>query len=365
MSIKFELHKTSGAARRGTVTTKHGTIQTPVFMPVGTQGTVKAMFPESVAETGAEIILGNTYHLMLRPTAEVVNRMGGLHKFMNWPKSILTDSGGYQVMSLQSLRKLSDKGVEFKSHIDGSKHFLTPERSIEIQHLLDSNITMQLDECTPYPATPKEAEKSMLLSAAWAKRSKDAFKDREGYGLFGIVQGSVYKDLRHQSAAALQEIGFDGYAVGGLAVGEGHDLMLKTLDFTMPELPTDKPRYLMGVGKPQDIIEAVFRGIDMFDCVLPSRSGRNGQAFVRGGTINIRNAKHVESSEPLDDKCGCYTCKTYTRAYLHHLTKAGEILACMLMTLHNLHFYQDLMRAIRTSIEEDNYADFVANNEFV
>ena len=280
MSIKFELYKKSGRARRGQVTTRHGTIQTPVFMPVGTQGTVKAMFPEAVAELGAEIILGNTYHLMLRPTAELIDRMGGLHEFMNWPKSILTDSGGYQVMSLKDLRKLSDKGVEFKSHLDGAKHFLTPERSIEIQHLLDSNITMQLDECTPYPATIKEAEASMLLSAAWAKRSFDAFKDRDGYGIFGIVQGSVYKDLRHHSASILKDIEFDGYAVGGLAVGEGHELMLKTLDFTMSELPQHKPRYLMGVGKPIDIIESVARGIDMFDCVLPSRSGRNGQAFV-------------------------------------------------------------------------------------
>lgn len=364
MSLKFQLLAQSGRARLGKLETKHGAIDTPAFMPVGTQATVKAMFPEDVSALGAQVILGNTYHLMLRPTAEVVAKLGGLHKFMNWSGPILTDSGGFQVMSLRDLRKISEDGVKFKSHLNGDTHFLTPERSVEIQHLLDSNITMVLDECTPYPATEREAALSMHLSMKWAKRSKEAFINRPGYGIFGIVQGSIYEDLRKESARRLQEIGFDGYAVGGLAVGEGHQLMLDTLEFTNPALPKDKPRYLMGVGKPIDIIESVARGIDMFDCVLPSRSGRNGQAFVRGGAINLRNAKHILDETPLDSKCECYTCKNYSKAYLNHLTRAGEILGSMLLTMHNLHFYQDLMRQIRRSIEEDRYPEFVKNNEF-
>ncbi|MFI4983959.1 MAG: tRNA guanosine(34) transglycosylase Tgt [Rickettsiales bacterium] len=355
MTLNFKLHSKLGNARTGVLQTAHGNIHTPAFMPVGTAATVKAMLPESVATTGAEIILGNTYHLMLRPSAELIDKFGGLHKFMNWDKPILTDSGGYQVMSLSSLRKITEDGVRFSSHVDGSKHMLTPERSIEIQYLLDSNVTMCFDECTPYPATHEVAKKSMELSMRWAQRSKIAFKDRAGYGIFGIVQGSTYEDLRQESVDALTKIGFDGYAVGGLAVGEGQAEMFRTLDFTMPMLPTNTPRYLMGVGKPSDIIGAVMRGIDMFDCVLPTRSGRNGQAFVRGGTLNIRNAKCTEDPSPIDTKCQCYTCKNYSRAYLHHLVKAKEILGATLMTWHNLHYYQDLMRDLRKAIDEQNW----------
>ena len=356
----FELIKTDGMARRGRITTAHGQIETPAFMPVGTAATVKAMRPESLAETGAQILLGNTYHLMLRPTAERIAALGGLHKFMNWPGPILTDSGGFQVMSLSQLRKMTEKGVTFRSHIDGSAHELTPERSIEIQHLLDSNITMVLDECTPYPATHEEADKSMQLSMRWAERSKDAFKKRPGYGLFGIVQGSTYEDLRQQSAERLIEIGFDGYAVGGLAVGEGQQMMFDTLDVTTPHLPADKPHYLMGVGKPSDLVGAVKRGIDMFDCVLPSRSGRTGQAFTRRGQVNIRNARHADDHRPLDEQCTCPACTGYSRAYLHHLLKAGEILGLMLLTWHNLHYFQELMADIRQAIEEDRFEDFEA-----
>lgn len=356
MTITFEVCSKLDNARTGLIKTAHGEIKTPAFMPVGTAATVKAMLPESVKETGADIILGNTYHLMLRPTAELIDKFGGLHKFMNWDKPILTDSGGYQVMSLSSLRKITEDGVRFSSHIDGSKHMLTPERSIEIQHMLDSNITMCFDECTPYPATHEVAKSSMELSMRWALRSKNAFKDMDGYGMFGIVQGSTYEDLRKESIEALTKIGFDGYAVGGLAVGEGQEEMFRTLDFTMPMMPKDKPRYLMGVGKPSDIIGAVMRGIDMFDCVLPTRSGRNGQAFVRGGTLNIRNAQYTSDAQPIDQKCQCYTCKNYTRAYLHHLVKAKEILGAILMTWHNLHYYQDLMRDLRKAIEEQNWS---------
>ena len=356
----FELIKTDGMARRGRITTAHGQIETPAFMPVGTAATVKAMRPESVAETGAQILLGNTYHLMLRPTAERIAALGGLHKFMNWPGPILTDSGGFQVMSLSQLRQMTEKGVTFRSHIDGSAHELTPERSIEIQHLLDSNITMVLDECTPYPATHEEADKSMQLSMRWAERSKDAFKKRPGYGLFGIVQGSTYADLRKESAERLIEIGFDGYAVGGLAVGEGQEMMFDTLDVTTPHLPADKPHYLMGVGKPSDLVGAVKRGIDMFDCVLPSRSGRTGQAFTRRGPVNIRNARHADDHRPLDEQCTCPACTGYSRAYLHHLLKAGEILGLMLLTWHNLHYFQELMADIRKSIEEGRFEEFEA-----
>lgn len=352
MTIKFTLKNKDGNARTGTVHTAHGDIRTPAFMPVGTAATVKAMQPQSVKDTGADIILGNTYHLMLRPTAERIAKLGGLHQFMNWHGPILTDSGGFQVMSLSGISKISEEGVNFSSHIDGSKHMLSPERSMEIQHLLGSDITMIFDECTPFPATHEVAKKSMELSLRWAERSKKAYVEREGYGLFGIVQGSVYEDLRHISAKALQDIGFDGYAIGGLAVGEGQEEMFRVLDFTMPVMEKDKPRYLMGVGKPTDLVGAVMRGVDMFDCVLPTRSGRNGQAFTWHGTVNIRNAKHAEDLSPLDENCACPACKDHTRAYLHHLVKAGEILGAMLMTWHNLQFYQDLMQAMRDAIDE-------------
>ncbi len=349
--IQFELIKTDGVARRGRVSTAHGTIETPCFMPVGTVGTVKAMTPEAVASTGAEIILGNTYHLHLRPGEDIVAQMGGLQKFNNWHRPILTDSGGFQVMSLSGLRKISEKGVEFQSHIDGSRHFLSPEISIQIQHKLNSNITMAFDECTPFPATAEQAQKSMQLSMRWARRSKDAFIDRDGFGIFGINQGSVYHDLRLESAEKLAEMGFDGYAIGGLAVGEGQEQMFKVLDYIPAHLPADKPRYLMGVGKPDDILGAVLRGVDMFDCVLPTRSGRNGQAFTRFGTCNMKNAKHKNDPNPIDPECQCPACKNYSRAYIHHLIRAGEILGAMLLTWHNIHYYQDLMRTIRTAIE--------------
>ncbi|MBT3557715.1 MAG: tRNA guanosine(34) transglycosylase Tgt [Rhodospirillales bacterium] len=358
--IKFDLKSTDGMARRGAITTAHGVIQTPAFMPVGTAATVKTMRPESVAETGAEIILGNTYHLMLRPGAERIASLGGLHKFMNWPGPILTDSGGFQVMSLSELRKITEDGVRFRSHIDGSYHDLTPERSIEIQHLLDSNITMVLDECTPYPATEQQATDSMRLSMRWAARSKAAFQKRDGYGLFGIVQGGVYPSLRAESAKALSDIGFDGYAVGGLAVGEGREAMFATLDVTTPELPGDRPRYLMGVGKPEDLVGAVARGVDMFDCVLPTRSGRTGQAFTRRGQVNIRNARHKDDPRPLDEECTCPACTSYSRAYLHHLASSKEVLGLMLLSWHNLHYYQQLMSGIRAAIEAGTYADFMA-----
>jgi len=356
----FELIATDGAARRGRVSTAHGVIDTPAFMPVGTAGTVKAMLPQSVAGTGAQIVLGNTYHLMLRPGAERVHKLGGLHKFMDWPGPILTDSGGFQVMSLSEIRKITEDGVRFRSHIDGSYHTLTPERSIEIQNLLDADITMAFDECTPYPATEKQARDSMELSMRWAKRSKDAFEDRPGYGLFGIVQGSVYENQRLESAAALKEIGFHGYAVGGLAVGEGQQLMFDTLDYTCPALPADKPHYLMGVGKPGDIVGAVARGIDMFDCVLPTRSGRNGQAWTRRGPVNVKNARHAEDPRPLDAECPCPACTQFSRAYLNHLVKAGEILAMMLVTWHNLTYYQQLMADLRAAIEGGTFQAYLA-----
>ncbi len=359
--IGFTLKAEDGAARRGEVATAHGTIQTPAFMPVGTAATVKAMRPEDVAATGADIILGNTYHLMLRPTAERIAALGGLHKFMNWPKAILTDSGGFQVMSLSELRKIDEKGVTFRSHLDGAKMEVSPERSIEIQHLLGSDITMAFDECTPFPATLEVAEKSMELSMRWAARSRDAFKNRDGMGIFGIVQGSVYPELRHRSAKALTEIGFDGYAVGGLAVGEGQDAMFAVLDYTVPALPRDRPRYLMGVGKPSDLVGAVTRGIDMFDCVMPTRSGRTAQAFTHRGTVNLRNARHADDTRPLDEKCGCHACTGYSRAYLHHLSKANEILGSMLLTEHNLRYYADLMRGLRGAIERGGLADFTAD----
>jgi queuine tRNA-ribosyltransferase len=356
--LKFTVMARDGAARMGRIETAHGTIRTPAFMPVGTAATVKAMTPEAVRATGADIILGNTYHLMLRPGAERIARLGGLHKFMNWPGPILTDSGGYQVMSLAKLRRIEESGVTFQSHLDGSSIALTPERSIEIQHLLGADIAMAFDECTPFPATPEVAAQSMRLSMRWARRSRDAFVPRPGHGLFGIVQGGIHAPLRAESAAALRDIGFDGYAVGGLAVGEGQALMFETLEATVPHLPTDRPRYLMGVGKPADIVGAVLRGIDMFDCVLPTRSGRTGQAFTRHGTINIRNARHAEDARPLDPDCRCPACMQYGRAYLHHLSKADEILGHMLLTQHNVTYFQDLMAELRAAIEAGGLAAF-------
>jgi len=350
MSFGFELLATDGAARRGRVSTAHGVIDTPAFMPVGTAGTVKGMLPDAVASTGAQILLGNTYHLMLRPGAERVAEFGGLHKFMNWPGPILTDSGGFQVMSLASLRTLDERGVTFKSHLDGSKYDLTPERAIEIQHLLDATITMVLDECTPFPAAEDEAERSMLRSMRWAERCRTCFAARPGYGLFGIVQGSVYPHLRAQSVEALTKIGFEGYAIGGLAVGEGQDEMFRVLDCTAPLLPKDRPRYLMGVGRPSDLVGAVRRGVDMFDCVMPTRSGRTGQAFIRGGTLNIKNAVHATSDRPLDADCRCPACTGFSRGYLNHLFKANEMLGPILLTWHNLQHYQDLMASLRQGI---------------
>lgn len=356
--FSFKLKNTDNKARRGEVVTAHGTIQTPAFMPVGTAATVKALKFSDVKKSGAEIILGNTYHLMLRPTAELIEKLGGLHKFMNWDKPILTDSGGFQVMSLSKIRKISDEGVEFSSHIDGTKYFVTPERSIEIQHMLGSDITMIFDECVQFPATFDQAKDAMDRSILWAQRSKDAFKERPGYGLFGIVQGSTFRDLREISSKKLVEIGFDGYAIGGLAVGEGQESMFEVLEYSPDFLPQDKPRYLMGVGKPSDIVGAVARGIDMFDCVLPTRSGRNGQVFTRNGVLNIKNAKHKDDESPIDDKCGCYACKNHSRAYLHHLSKANEILAPMLLSEHNVFYYQDLMKDIRSAIEEGRFTEF-------
>ena len=408
MSIQFTIHTTDGNARTGVIATAHGEIRTPAFMPVGTAATVKAMHPEQVAATGADILLGNTYHLMLRPTAERIARLGGLHKFMRWDKPILTDSGGFQVMSLSHLRKMTEKAVTFQSHIDGSSHELSPERSMEIQHLLGSTITMVLDECTPFPATEAVAEASMEMSMRWAQRSKDAFvalknssfnsplegesnrpgdlvggeggtvrayvgehgetgtphvspsasplplkggAKNSGYGLFGIVQGSTYEPLRLRSAAALAEIGFDGYAIGGLAVGEGQAEMFRVLDFTVPATPADRPRYLMGVGKPSDLLGAVERGVDMFDCVIPTRSGRNARAYTSMGEINLRNARHADDPRPLDPSSAS-PANQYSRAYLHHLFKADEMLGPMLLTMHNLHYYQELMAGMRAAIAE-------------
>ena len=358
--FSFTLTKIDGGARRGEMTTAHGAVATPAFMPVGTQATVKGLAPETVRAAGADIVLGNTYHLMLRPGAERIERLGGLHKFMNWPRAILTDSGGYQVMSLAELRKVSEAGVTFRSHIDGAAHELTPERSIQIQHSLGADITMAFDECTPYPIEEAPAADSMRLSMRWAERCKAAFVPRPGHGLFGIVQGSVYPELRAESAARVAGIGFDGHAVGGLAVGEGQEKMFEMLDFTVPLLPADKPRYLMGVGKPADLVGAVRRGIDMFDCVLPTRSGRTGQAFTRRGALNIRNARHLEDPRPLDEACACPACCNYSRAYLHHLWRAEEILGQMLLTWHNLHYYQDIMRGLRGAIETGSLGHWIA-----
>lgn len=356
--FSFNLSHKDNKARRGTINCLRGKIQTPTFMPVGTLGTVKAMKNSDIIESGAEIILGNVYHLMLRPGADLIEKMGGLHNFMNWHKPILTDSGGFQVMSLSKIRKISDEGVEFSSHIDGQKYFVTPEKSIDIQRQLDSDITMIFDECVSYPASHEQAKKAMERSLDWAKRSKTAFHQRDGYGIFGIVQGSVYEDLRKISAKNLIDLDFNGYAIGGLAVGEGQQEMFQVLDYCPDLLPQDKPRYLMGVGKPTDILGAVARGIDMFDCVIPTRSGRTGQAFTREGAINIRNAKYQLDNEPLDKKCQCYTCQNHSKSYLNHLVKSNEILGSMLLTNHNIYFYQDLMREIRKSIEEQNFTNF-------
>lgn len=366
-TFALEIAARDGRARTGVLKTPRGEIRTPAFMPVGTAATVKAMKPRDVRATGADIILGNTYHLMLRPGAERVARLGGLHKFMNWDRPILTDSGGFQVMSLAQLRTISEDGVRFQSHIDGSAHHLTPERSMEIQRLLGSDIVMAFDECTPFPASHETARTSMELSMRWAGRSRRAFDDLggrdAGSALFGIVQGGVYQDLRAESAAALREIGFEGYAVGGLAVGEGQELMFEVLDHTVPHLPDDRPRYLMGVGKPDDIVGAVMRGIDMFDCVLPTRSGRNAQAFTRRGTVNFKNARHLDDPRPLDETCRCTLCRNYSRAYMAHLVRAGEILGAMLLTEHNLTYYQDLMEGLRQAIAVGRLQHFAAEFE--
>ncbi|MEY4269197.1 MAG: hypothetical protein RLZZ58_413 [Pseudomonadota bacterium] len=361
----FAIHAADGRARTGVIRMQRGDICTPAFMPVGTAATVKALRPAEVRAAGADVILGNTYHLMLRPGAERVARLGGLHRFMGWDRPILTDSGGYQVMSLSALTKQSEDGVSFKSHLDGSRHMLSPERSMEIQRLLDSDIVMAFDECPPNGVDEKRAADSMARSMRWARRSRDAFDgggDHAGRAaLFGIQQGSLDEALREQSAAALIDIGFDGYAIGGLAVGEGQDAMFGVLDYAPGQLPADKPRYLMGVGKPDDLVGAVLRGVDMFDCVLPTRSGRNGQAFTWAGPVNIRNAKHAEDQGPLDPRCGCPVCTTWSRAYIHHLVRAGEMLGAMLMTQHNIHFYQALMAAMRDAISAGQMAGFATD----
>jgi queuine tRNA-ribosyltransferase len=356
----FTLHKTDGTARLGTVHTGRGDIRTPAFMPVGTVGTVKGLYLDQVKETGADIILGNTYHLMLRPGAEQVAKLGGLHTLIRWDGPILTDSGGFQIMSLSKIRKIREEGATFQSHIDGSRHFLSPERAMEIQRLLGSDIQMQLDQCIEYPHTEKAAIKAMELSLRWAERSRAAFESvpQPGRGNFGIVQGGTDENLRLRSAAGLVDIGFEGYAIGGLAVGEGQKLMLSTIDFTAPALPVDKPRYLMGVGTPDDMLEAVARGVDMFDCVMPTRSGRHGQAFTRFGKVNIRNAKHASDMRPLDEEHPCPALSKYSRAYLHHLIRSGEMLGMMLMSWANIAYYQSLMQGIRTAIAEGRFEDF-------
>jgi queuine tRNA-ribosyltransferase len=359
-SFSYRTIAADGPARAGVIGTAHGEIETPAFMPVGTTGTIKAMTANAVCATGASIVLGNTYHLMLRPGAERIAALGGLHRFMDWPGPILTDSGGFQIMSLVKLRKLDTDGVTFQSHIDGTRHRLTPARSIEIQHLLDATITMVLDECTQFPATRDQAQSSMQLSMRWAAASKRAFVPRPGYGLYGIVQGSVFPDLRHASVVALTDIGFDGYAIGGLAVGEGQATMLAILDTTVPLLPHDRPRYLMGVGTPDDLIGAVQRGIDMFDCVIPTRGGRTARAFTTQGILNLRNARFADEAGPLDPACDCPACARHSRAYLHHLFKSAEMLGPMLLTWHNLTYYQRLMRGMRAAIAAGRLADFAA-----
>ena len=349
-SFGFSVEARDGAARAGLLRTAHGEVETPVFMPVGTAGTVKAMTADAVRDTGATVVLGNTYHLMLRPGAERVAALGGLHRFMDWPGPILTDSGGFQVMSLAAMRVMDADGVTFRSHLDGSAHRLTPERSTAIQHALDATITMAFDECTPFEATDDEVARSMRLSMRWAARSRESFVQRPGYGQFGIVQGGVHPALRRESAAALRAIGFEGYAIGGLAVGEGQALMFETLDATVPHLPADAPRYLMGVGTPADLVGAVRRGIDMFDCVMPTRAGRTARAFVPGGTLNLRNARHAADAAPLEAGCPCLACTRHSRAYLHHLFRAAEMLGPILLTAHNLTYYGRLMSGLREAI---------------
>ncbi|MBL1142933.1 MAG: tRNA guanosine(34) transglycosylase Tgt [Proteobacteria bacterium] len=358
--MKFELSKKNGDARRGQISFPRGTIETPAFMPVGTYGTVKAMTPEELEGIGAEIILGNTFHLMLRPGMEVIKEFGGLHSFMNWNKPILTDSGGFQVFSLAESRKITEEGAHFKSPVDGSKVFLGPEEAIQIQHTLNSDIVMIFDECTPYPATEEEAADSMRLSLRWAKRSKEAHGNNEN-ALFGIVQGGMYQSLREESLSGLKEIGFDGYAIGGLSVGEPVDLMMEVLENIMPGMPEDKPRYLMGVGTPENLVESVRRGIDMFDCVMPTRNARNGHLFTEVGDIRIRNATHRHDQSPIDKNCACYSCQNYSRAYLHHLDKTNEILGSRLNTIHNLYYYQFLMKGLRSAIEENTLSEFIAD----
>ena len=360
-SFPFKIEAVHGMARKGVLKTARGDIRTPAFMPVGTAATVKALYPDQVAQTGADIILGNTYHLMLRPGAERVQRLGGLHDFMRWSGPILTDSGGFQVWSLSDLREMSEEGVAFKSHLDGSRHMLTPERSIQIQaDLLGADISMQLDECTDFPCSYDDAAKSMELSVRWGERSKAAFGERETQNLFGIVQGSVYEELRKRSAQALIETGYDGYAIGGLAVGEGFEAMCEVLDYTTPSLPTDRPRYLMGVGKPVDLVEAVARGVDMFDCVLPTRSGRHGQAWSDYGPFNLKNARYAEDLSPLDESLHVPASTEYSRAYVHHLIRAGEYLGSMLLSWHNIAYYQDLMARMRAAIASGEFETFRA-----
>lgn len=360
--FSFKLLKTDGAARRGEITTPHGVVRTPAFMPVGTQATVKAMYPQQVRDLGADVILGNTYHLMLRPTAERVAKLGGLHHFMNWPHTILTDSGGFQVMSLAQLRKMSEEGVSFRSHHDGSKHMMSPERSIEIQGLLGSDIQMQLDQCIALPAERSEIEEAMNLSLRWADRSRTQFEKMGGPGkgqaLYGIVQGGDNPELRVESAQRLGEMPFEGYSVGGLAVGEPQEVMLRMLEVTTPVMPVHKPRYLMGVGTPEDILESVARGIDQFDCVMPTRAGRHGLAYTRFGKVNLKNARHAEDPRPLDEEADCPATRDYSRAYLHHLVRVNEGLAAMLLTWNNLAYYQFLMQGIRDAIEAGTFEDF-------
>ena len=362
-TFQFKLLATDGKARRGEVSMPRGVIRTPAFMPVGTVGTVKAMYLDQVRDLGADIILGNTYHLMLRPGPERVARLGGLHELIRWPHPILTDSGGFQVMSLSGLRKLDEQGVTFKSHVDGALHHMSPERSIEIQGLLDSDIQMQLDECVALPASPKEIERAMEMSLRWAERCKVAFGDQPGKAMFGIVQGGDIPHLRVRSAEALAGLNLKGYAIGGLAVGEPQEVMLDMIDTTIPHMPTEKPRYLMGVGTPDDMLKSVARGIDMFDCVMPTRSGRHGLAFTRRGRINLRNARHAEDMRPLDEESSCPAARDYSRAYLHHLIRANESLGGMLLTWNNLSYYQDLMAGIRKAIEEGRFADFMAQTQ--
>ena len=358
--MKFELDKTQGRARRGRLIFERGTVETPAFMPVGTYGTVKGMTPEEVREIGADILLGNTFHLWLRPGTDIISRHGDLHDFMNWQRPILTDSGGFQVFSLGKLRKITEEGVHFRSPVNGEKVFLSPEKSMEIQHHLGSDVVMIFDECTPYPATEEEAAKSMRMSLRWAQRSRDEFDRLENKNaLFAIIQGGVYEHLRDESLEGLENIGFDGYALGGLAVGEPKEDMHRILEHTCPKIPQDKPRYLMGVGKPEDLVEGVRRGVDMFDCVMPTRNARNGHLFTSEGVIKIRNAKHKHDTSPLEEDCDCYTCKNYSRAYLHHLDKCNEILGARLNTIHNLRYYQRLMAGLRQAIDEQRLDEFV------